>query len=420
MMVRIINKLRKLLVFIFLRFKYKSLDKKQRRATKGSPQHFGELQVAQKVLLFAGYQNGKIRKDIKLLFSAAKAQGFQVLFANTGVLADKTIESVDKYIELPNYGRDFASYQAGFLDLFALESKGVSFDKLVLLNDSVFYFESRVSEFLERFVGTDKSVLGVTENYDIKSHYGSFAIFLARDALYHPKHKAFWKNYELSNFRPKVIAEGELAYSGCLKSVSSNLGSMYGGGFLLDYFASDEILDLFLNKLKLKSDNMGWNELSAIKLFDEFYQNELKTRVEYSQLFAPSEEELPEGMSIFTLQSGLSDLGGYKSIKSFICKNFGEDQADLFSVHCKKRVMQQATSGSQIHQNMLLLIHAGLPFIKLDCFYRGVLDWADVTALKEMDFSQGELEVVDLLLSRPFGGKHLPLIERQAFYNGYI
>jgi hypothetical protein len=66
------------------------------------------------------YEKGRLRSDIENLLITAKSLGMYVLAVNTLKVhnPDGLKDKIDCYIERPNFGRDFGSYQTGFLHIY--------------------------------------------------------------------------------------------------------------------------------------------------------------------------------------------------------------------------------------------------------------------------------------------------------------
>lgn len=76
--------------------------------------------------------------------------------------------------------------------------------------------------------------------------------------------------------------------------------------------------------------------------------------------------------------------------------------------------------GSQIHQNALILFKGGLPIVKLDLLYRGVLDESDIYRLVAMMDPEDAEEFKKLVFARPFGRHNLFGLQRVYFEHGFI
>lgn len=183
----------------------------------------------QPILLLALFQQGTLRPDLRSCIGIAKKMGYFVIGVNTASLPDDTQHQMDIYIQRPNVGRDFGSYQAGFLYMFA-HGMDANCPLLMMMNDSVFFDATRLASFFNEIAMSTKEVLSATENFELQYHLGSFCIALKSSVLVHPRFHAFWEHYQLPEIRPHVIAKGEMALTACLKAcVSSDdqLGALY-------------------------------------------------------------------------------------------------------------------------------------------------------------------------------------------------
>ncbi len=67
------------------------------------------------ILIFAMWEFESIRPDVARMLRLARELGYYIVAVNTGKLRGNTgPEDVHVYLQIPNFGRDFASYQAGF------------------------------------------------------------------------------------------------------------------------------------------------------------------------------------------------------------------------------------------------------------------------------------------------------------------
>ncbi|MGX0975014.1 lipopolysaccharide biosynthesis protein [Roseovarius sp. MBR-51] len=185
--------------------------------------HFEQPYSGQPIMLLALYQKASLRPDLMRMLRAAKAQGIYVLAVNTLKLnqPEAMKDLADCYIERPNFGRDFGSYQTGFLHLFNRDWHKTC-PRLLLINDSVYYSTRGLDKFLQDMMRTQVEVLGATENYEIEYHLGSFCISMSQNVLNAPPFEKYWKNYKLTDVRPLVIKRGEMKLSKTLKRCVSN------------------------------------------------------------------------------------------------------------------------------------------------------------------------------------------------------
>ncbi len=382
--------------------------------------HFQAEYKGEKILLIALFQKGKVRPDLIRLFEDAKAMGMYVFAINN--LKIRKPESlkglVDFYVERFNYGRDFGSYKHGFLYLIKKKWNRIC-PRVLLLNDSVYYTTKGLHQFLDDMVSTDKEVLGSTENYEIEYHLGSFSVSIGNSVLNKKRFIKFWKRYLLSDIRPIVIHRGEMGLSKVLKrSVSSPdaIEALYSTNrFMRDIQNSDELLDVSIRNARTCA-LVDWKRLSAKSVLDaslkSYITPKYDTRGAQAQV-ASTLEELNHNMFV----------GGYQGVTDLIRHNIFNDAAfeeksirDLV-VSIQVEVFM---TGSQVHQNAAILVHMGLPIVKLDGLYRGVFNISDMNKVSCQLPDQERVELQRLLLERPFGGVTLKKWKLEAFNRGWL
>ncbi|HQZ12754.1 MAG TPA: hypothetical protein PK286_07680 [Devosia sp.] len=110
-----------------------------------------------------------------------------------------------------NVGRDFGAYRSAVLNLI---SSGAEVERLLFLNDSVFYLPGRqLGEMVGRLVRSDRPVTGAFENHARTHHLGSFAFAVSGDVYRDARFQAFWRNYRPYDLRQHAIRRGEIALS---------------------------------------------------------------------------------------------------------------------------------------------------------------------------------------------------------------
>ena len=383
---------------------------------KSSKVHFEQPYQAQKILLLALYQKGQLRPDIENLLITAKQLGMYVLAINTLKVQDPNSlkEKIDCYIERPNFGRDFGSYKTGFLHLF---KKGweKQCPRLLMLNDSLFYSKQNLASFLNQMMNTDIEVLGATENHEIEHHLGSFCISLQASILQHARFKNYWKHYTSTDIRPKVIKYGEMKLSKALRrcvSSTDQFQACYDLNWLSNYLDNNkELLDR-TSDLCRTSDFVDWKRPSLQAVSKRIYNKYLQ--MDYS--LANIEANIDSKLSYFVdnpkqLINAIETNTKEINIQNLPQRVYEEVKNDL---------MECFISGSQIHQNNILLHHLGMPIIKLDGLYRGMFSIADVVQLASQLSQNEKPSFQKLMFDKPFGGNTLFGWKRAAFYRGLI
>ncbi len=383
--------------------------------------HKNEPYAGQKILLIALYQKGALRGDTAYVMKAARAKGCYVLAVNNLALKDKSSidDCCDMYVERFNFGRDFGSFKYGFCHIFS-EKWDKACPRLLMINDSVFFSSERVDAFLDDMMNSQVEALGATENYEINHHLGSFCIALSGSILQNPKFKKYWQRYRLSDVRPVVIKRGEMGLSKTLKrcvSSAEQFQALYDSiryAALLENLPQSQLEDIvaLMRRCKLTPAR----RFSLIKTLEAVEEDLSMDFLDNVQLQIGSEGVAGAAHSRMPVAT-IEEL-----IDSVNTRLLGQNRMDkdVLIDLVKSGLVDNFRQHSQIHQNSAVLVHMGLPIIKLDCVYRGILNTLDVNILLRLLRPKEGEELQRLLYSRPFGGDVLVGWKRSAFLRGLI
>lgn len=380
------------------------------------------------IMLLALYEKGLLRPDVTRLLEQARAAGFYVVAVNTLKLRNpgSVAGMVDCYIERPNYGRDFGSYKTGFLHIYNRRWDRTC-PRLLMINDSVYFTTERMRPFLDDMLSPSPEVLGATENHEIEYHLGSFCIAMDGSVLRSQQMRDYWKDYPLSDVRPRVIKEGEMRLSKTLKKVVTSpreFGALYSATrFAAQVEHDDALLDFAMRNGRSANIN-HWKRITPKAALDYLSTRFLVPFNPAASFEQPKARQFrkPEGMP----QANLAEsafVADYDDFVRFVHNRIGEagniDDGALRSMTAAYAA-EVFMEGSQIHQNAAIMLAMGLPIIKLDGLYRGMFNLADVRTLTDQLPPHEAEELRALLMDRPFGGDTLIGWKRAAFLRGYI
>jgi len=176
------------------------------------------------------------------LQALAAAQVNVVVVANLISDAARTqlLASCHSLIDRHNVGRDFGAYKDGIDHVL----RTLRPERLLLLNDSVFWLEDGSRELVSRLAeGGD--YLAATETYERQYHAGSFALSFSRAVLDSPAFRGFWTEYRLSNNRRHAIHNGEVKLTAALMRAGWTPKPIYTTSALrrrLSHLGDDEII----------------------------------------------------------------------------------------------------------------------------------------------------------------------------------
>lgn len=375
----------------------------------------------QKILLLALFEKGVLRGDIENLLTVAKRLGVYTVCVNTLKLdnPEQNNKLIDCYIERYNFGRDFGSYKAGFMHLYKRRWHEKC-PRLLVLNDSLFYSKNNQANFIETLLQTEVEVLGATENHEIEHHLGSFCLSLDGSIVRKDKLRTYWKKYSSSDVRPVVIKRGEMQLSKTLRRCVTSPGN-FSAQFDLTWFSeyinsNKDFLDLASDFYRA-SNLVDWKRpsinKSAMQVINKYMMND--------QSLSNLEIKMEAGREDVTMHFVDNARNLQHAIASSLKKDIDLELIERrVYAEVKYDLLESFSTGSQIHQNGILLHYLGLPIIKLDGLYRGMFSNEDIENLAQQLESDEVIPFKRLMYSKPFGGEVLYGWKRSAFYRGLI
>ncbi|WP_425105937.1 rhamnan synthesis F family protein [Ancylobacter sp.] len=114
----------------------------------------------------------------------------------------------DRIMLRDNSGRDMGGYRDAILSFAGREP-----ERLLLMNDSVYYFRTGLAEMVHRLATSPCDVCATYENWEYHHHFQSFCYSISRYMLEKPAFQQFWRDYLPVNARPWAISKGEVGSS---------------------------------------------------------------------------------------------------------------------------------------------------------------------------------------------------------------
>lgn len=371
------------------------------------------------ILLLAVWQYENLRPDVLWLLELSKKLGLHTLVVNTGSLEKENVPSyADDYVEIPNFGRDFASYKFGFRRIYE-RGWNETTSRVIMCNDSVFYMEKGLEDLLIQSLDTDAYALGATENFEFERHLGSFFISLAPKVLKHRKFKQFWFSYRRTDIRPKVIWRGELRLSRVLKKVvpPHKLQARWSIGKLVNEIREKNLADLeTFFRIGMRGNTYAKWKKSHLPLVAEEFRNRIRGQIikvpERTEISLRIEEPLyTNAISLDELVTDLSSK--FPQLEKANVKN------EIFEI-AGQSILATAANGSQIHNSAMLFVFLNCPIVKLDCLYRGTANYADLLRFAGVMSSSDFKSFSELVSSRAYGGETLVGWRLAAFDHGLL
>lgn len=187
-----------------------------------------------KIILYASYQTGEdlpgyVRFALKHL---AETDFTVVLLTNRRPLSAETMRFLDEnrirlYLT-ENHGFDFGMWRRFLKDIANGRGdftplNGIT--RLLLINDSIVYFQNHFAEFLQRAEASTADAVSLTQNDEVRPHLQSFFLYLKQEAL-----GAFYLHLletpEQENFYD-VVHRLEIGMTGVFEEAEVRTASLY-------------------------------------------------------------------------------------------------------------------------------------------------------------------------------------------------
>ena len=120
-------------------------------------------------------------------------------------------------------GRDFGSYKDAISELF--DRNDVR--RLLLLNDSLYVFRSRLPTMLSKLTVETDAVIATNENIEIHYHLQSFAISIPKVVFEDHRFREFWKRFLPLTARRHVIRHGEIGLTKRILKITPSVQILY-------------------------------------------------------------------------------------------------------------------------------------------------------------------------------------------------
>jgi hypothetical protein len=130
-----------------------------------------------------------------------------------------------RVMERPNFGYDFGGYRDG---LFMLRRWGVNPDRLVILNDSIWFPLWPGDLTLQQAEASPFDVTGtILRHRDDVTFLESYFFSMRGAVLAHPAFRAFWDELQLTSNKYKVIRRGERGFGVALRGAGISMGPLF-------------------------------------------------------------------------------------------------------------------------------------------------------------------------------------------------
>lgn len=142
-----------------------------------------------------------------------------------------------------NTGFDIGGYKDATLHVL----DNHQFDRLLYINDSIFFFREGLAPLFQRLIHSAADICTAFENFERRYHIQSFCFSVSSALAYRPQYAGFWKNYLAVSARRWAIHKGEIDLSRRIVPLADNVEVIYSPNDLRPFIKNippSEILSL--------------------------------------------------------------------------------------------------------------------------------------------------------------------------------
>jgi Rhamnan synthesis protein F len=311
-------------------------------------------------------------------------------------------EKCHMLIERSNFGRDFGAYRDGICILLR---RFKNIERLVLLNNSLFYFNRGLDDLVARLNG-EAEFVGVTEVFQFHYHVQSYALSFGAQLLRNKSFLRFWRRYRPISSRRWSIHKGEVRLTRKLTKAGFRPHILYQAAELALQLATRPIREV----------------LESVRLLPTDVRSELYE--EFGKVLG-TEENRESLSTIETISQGVRDFkAGHNAGENKSSMQSISDQAETmerwsFEIFTN-RIISAIVSRNQIHAGGFFFVkYLGLPIIKRDIFYREVYALEDIHRILS-EFEEPLRDEVMADLRRGGTGANLKGLWRTLYNHGSI
>jgi hypothetical protein len=159
--------------------------------------------------LLVVYASGSIPSFTQTIIDAIRRRGLNLAISTnariTNTVRETLLAKCSLLIERADLGRDFGGYKDG---LSIIEQRFGTPERLILLNDSLFYLEPGLDGLVAALDGDDE-LIGMCEDLYLYYHIQSFALSFGPNVLRNPRIRRYWKAFKPISTRRWAIERGE-------------------------------------------------------------------------------------------------------------------------------------------------------------------------------------------------------------------
>lgn len=322
-----------------------------------------------------------------------------VIVANgsiTPFLRAQLLETCYVLVERANVGRDFGAYKDAINILMRSEK---DIDRLILMNDSMFFFQRGLGRLIADLDG-ESEFIGLTEVFEYHYHVQSFLLSFGFHAVRSRAFLNFWKRYKPLGTRRWSIHKGEVNLTRRMTKAGFRPHILFQAAQLIPHLRPRPVREVLESVRLLPS----YCRPILYREFDKFIGAEGLSIADFEAI---SQGVRPIGPG--NRPAGLQSIHG--QLETMDRWNF-----EIFG----NRLIGVIAKRNQVHVGgFLFMKYLGLPLIKRDVFYRGVYSLEEVYRILS-DFNEPLRDEVMADLRRAGTSMHFKGLRRILHSHGSI
>ena len=218
----------------------------------------GQVPLKDRVAIFLIYQPTGVAPSVLGTCKWLAAEGYSPFVVSNGSLEEADRRQIEaeswRLLERPNFGYDFGGYRDAIL---LLDSWGLSPDRLIVMNDSVWTPMVPDLMLLLEAQAEEADIVGFLKDEKVRHdteggqpterfHLESYFYLITQTALSNPAFRGFWQSYRMTNFKPSTIKHGEIGFSRRMSEAGLRLEALTRRSLFIERLARMD--DCFLVK----------------------------------------------------------------------------------------------------------------------------------------------------------------------------
>lgn len=341
-----------------------------------------DLLRGSKFVVFATYPDGELAPCHARLLKIFERRGYTVVIAsNLETAAQQIDNSIGKQrpqLYRRPFGRDFGCYRDVCLAIYDVqEQHSIQVERVVLLNDSFLSFQRAEEQIVDHLDSGNDQFCGLTENFEVGYHVGSFALAMGCKAFNHPNVRRFWTCYSPVSTRRHSIVKGEMGLTSMLRDA----------GFLPKILCD-------LTQLKRYLMNL-----------------ELRQLQDHVSLLPPAFERMSGAL--------LDEVIAWLDFPNSTAEASRQARGEALKSALVHNILSFVFSASPVHLGAAVIAAGATPILKKDVVWRlAVHPWdvVDILAMADPDSSEEERAMLYRLIMAKGHPYTLPLGRRLLFY----